>query len=119
MKKDKVLTEKSAKSRCYRCGGLGHFAITNGQKCLTSFKIDRDILDKITYPHISNERAPKNLTVNEVSDESNDDDDHDDDNVDLIDDDNTNGFGPVIYADTCGPLNADLDSNDNSLMHEF
>ena len=56
-------------SRCFRCGGLGHFAVTNGQKCLTVMRINREILDNITYPHIKNERpVPKNLTVNEISD---------------------------------------------------
>jgi len=67
--------ELTETSRCFRCGGLGHFAVTNGQKCLTAMRISRDILDNITYPHIKNERpVPKNLTVNEISDSDESDD---------------------------------------------
>ena len=73
--------ELTEQSRCYRCGGLGHFAVTNGQKCLTSIKISREILDAIKYPHIKNERpVPKDLTVNEVSDS---DESGDDENADV------------------------------------
>ena len=111
-------------SRCFRCGGLGHYAITNGQKCLTTIRISRDILDKITYPHIKNERpAPKNLTVNEVSDseDENEDGQDDDDNVELVEtayhsdhdtkeDRNINGW---TYA-----VDSDGDS-ESDLMHEF
>ena len=67
--------ELTSKSRCFRCGGLGHYAITNGQPCLTTIKIGREILDKIQYPHIENARPVKNLTVNEVSDSEADEED--------------------------------------------
>jgi len=51
------------KTRCYWCGGLGHFSsnydATTKQvvKCRTMIKIDTKILDKIVYPHIENVRA--------------------------------------------------------------
>ena len=106
--------ELTETSRCFRCGGLGHFAITNGQKCLTTIRINRDVLDKITYPHIKNERpVPKNLTVNEVTDseDENEDDQEGDDNVELIETDDENDKN-VNEIDSDGDSESDL-------MHEF
>ena len=102
--------ELTDKSRCFRCGGLGHFALTNGQKCLTSIKISRDILDKITYPHIDNERpVPKNLTVNEVSES--DEEQTEDEAIEAIEecDENDDEINEVDHDST----------SEDDLMHEF
>lgn len=51
------------KTRCYWCGGLGHFSsnydatLKQVVKCRTTIKIDAKILEKIVYPHIENIRV--------------------------------------------------------------
>jgi hypothetical protein len=114
--------ELTDKSRCFRCGGLGHYAVTNGQKCPTSIKIGREILDAITYPHIKNERpVPKDLTVNEVSES--DDDEGDDEEVGMIDcdEDFSDGTVDVPPEDVFEAESDDLDDEptEDELMHDF
>lgn len=94
--------ELTSKSRCYRCGGLGHYAITNGQPCLTTIKIGREILDKIQYPHIENARPAKNLTVNEVSDSEEEKDDAEVEALsDVSDDEDVHAISKETNANEC------------------
>ena len=65
--KPRAQREITAKSRCFKCGGLGHlstFFVGKEKKvCPTVVTIPREILDDIIYPHIPSAKEDRKKNV--------------------------------------------------------